>query len=131
MFEILLQYFHLNVTLYITVSDLAEKRQILRQGLTDQFEISEEYQQLELLAALYESSDGDLIKSAVRQINLKETPLGSHAAHIVSSIMSNCDELDLLNLSECGIDDELLGVMSENLKGKRILVSAPALMLFI
>ena len=105
------------------VSELEEKRKILGHILHEHPKISIGLPQFELLAALLESNSDELIKKVVQRIDLSIITLSTNAAHVVSSIMSRCDGLELFRLRNFHINDEFLEVISETLKGKQIHVS--------
>ena len=87
----------------------------------NQYKDSEEYRQLEVLSALLESKNDEVVKSIVQRINLSRTPLSNDGAHVVSSIMSRCGKMDVVALQN--VSDELIRIMCENLKGKPTHVS--------
>ena len=87
----------------------------------NQYKDSEEYRQLELLTALLESKNDEVIKSIVQQINLSHTSFSNDGAHVVSLIISKCEEMDVVALQN--VSDELIRIMCENLKGKPTRVS--------
>ena len=91
--------------------------------MIDRFKISKGNHQLELLEVLYESASDKLTKSAVNHINLSHTELSSRAVKLITTAMTKCRTLQLVDLANCQIDDDLFGSMLDCLKGYRIHVS--------
>ena len=59
----------------------------------------------------------------VCQKNWKSSPLSADGAHVLSSLMASCGNLDHVDLDGNEINDELLKIMAENMKDHKVHVS--------
>lgn len=80
---------------------------------------------MEILPAIYEASNDDLVKSLPRLPSVHGTRFGPAAAHMFGAVLArrggNKDKS--LDLHHCGVNDELIDIMVQNLKGLRLQVS--------
>ena len=60
------------------------------------------------------------MSSVDHQIDLLNTTIGTHAVHILSSMMTKWVNLDYLRFLNSSLNDKLVGILSENLEGKRL-----------
>lgn len=72
---------------------------------------------MELYTAIYESNDDELPRY-LSVIDASAISLARGEAHIVGSLAARTRSLDYLNLKQCGINDELLSVISRCLKDR-------------
>ena len=74
-------------------------------------------------AALYESNDGHLI-GELSEIIIRSTPLTANSARVISSLMSRTEGLKYFGSNACGMSDELMRIMADNMKGCNVQVSS-------
>lgn len=80
---------------------------------------------MEFLATIYESNDGELIKSFPYLPSLALSKLTADEAHMFGSIMArrrSLEKVEMVDLWRCGIDDSLVEVIVKNLKGFKVQV---------
>ncbi|XP_077972374.1 uncharacterized protein LOC120339895 [Styela clava] len=72
---------------------------------------------LDLFGTLYEANDTELIHSCIKEINFKFESITTVGMHAMSSVMRRCNQLDIVCLCGCSLNDELVHILTSNLKG--------------
>lgn len=80
--------------------------------------------EMELLSAIYESNDDDLIESLPRLPSVHGIKFGPAEAHIFGSVLSRRRNKEMtVDLHHCGFNDELSDILAQHLQGLQLRVS--------